>query len=97
MWLNWKLQFYNLLNSFRAAHTVVIPPAGASASSATSYWAKGTGFGTGSTISSWDIEKAMKEKKKEEEQIVVIFQVCLQLKIKLHDGECISTSLLSIV
>lgn len=41
------------------------------------YWAKGTGFGTGSTVSNWDIDKAMKRKKKEEEDIVIIFQVII--------------------
>ncbi|XP_065681736.1 uncharacterized protein LOC100214758 isoform X1 [Hydra vulgaris] len=39
------------------------------------YWAKGTGFGTGSTTSNWDIKKAISEKKKKEKQLVVIFQV----------------------
>ena len=39
------------------------------------YWAKGTGFGTGSTASSWNIEKAMSDKIKEEEELVIIFQV----------------------
>ena len=39
------------------------------------YWAKGTGFGTGSTASNWDIEKALKNKKKKEKNIVIILQV----------------------
>lgn len=39
------------------------------------YWAKGTGFGFGSTVSSWDIEKAMKQKKREEKDMVIILQV----------------------
>ena len=39
------------------------------------YWAKGTGFGTGSTASNWNIERAMSEKIKEEEELVIIFQV----------------------
>jgi len=38
------------------------------------YWAKGTGFGTGSTASNWSIEKAYKEKKKEEELLVIVFK-----------------------
>lgn len=39
------------------------------------YWAKGTGFGTGSTSSGWDIEQALVKQKNEEEHITWILQV----------------------
>ena len=51
------------------------PHNGSSGKNDSTYWAKGTGFGFGSTVSSWDIEKAMKQKKREEKDMVVILQV----------------------
>ena len=39
------------------------------------YWAKGTGFGTGSTMSSWDSEQTMLKKKIEEEHVTGLVQV----------------------
>ncbi|CAG7720785.1 unnamed protein product [Allacma fusca] len=39
------------------------------------YWAKGTGFGTGSTAQSWDIELAMQKKKQEEENVTCLLHV----------------------
>lgn len=39
------------------------------------YWAKGTGFGTGSTSSGWNIEQALVKQKNEEEHITWILQV----------------------
>ncbi|XP_059157271.1 baculoviral IAP repeat-containing protein 6-like isoform X2 [Physella acuta] len=39
------------------------------------YWAKGTGFGTGSTTSSWDAEQAMLRQKGEEEHVACLLQV----------------------
>ncbi|XP_035825485.1 baculoviral IAP repeat-containing protein 6 [Aplysia californica] len=39
------------------------------------YWAKGTGFGTGSTTSSWDAEQAMLKQKGEEEHVACLLQV----------------------
>lgn len=39
------------------------------------YWAKGTGFGTGSTAQSWDVELAMQKKKSEEENVTCLLQV----------------------
>ena len=39
------------------------------------YWAKGTGFGTGSTAQSWDIELAMQKKKQEEENVTCLLSV----------------------
>uniref|UniRef100_A0A2C9JJC5 Dual E2 ubiquitin-conjugating enzyme/E3 ubiquitin-protein ligase BIRC6 n=1 Tax=Biomphalaria glabrata TaxID=6526 RepID=A0A2C9JJC5_BIOGL len=39
------------------------------------YWAKGTGFGTGSTTSSWDAEQALLRQKGEEEHVACLLQV----------------------
>lgn len=39
------------------------------------FWAKGTGFGTGSTTSDWNIENAVKKQKQEEQYITAILQV----------------------
>ena len=39
------------------------------------YWAKGTGFGTGSTTSSWDAEQALLRQRGEEEHVAVLLQV----------------------
>lgn len=39
------------------------------------YWAKGTGFGTGSTSKSWDVEQALLRQKTEEEHVTVFLQV----------------------
>ncbi|XP_013417535.1 baculoviral IAP repeat-containing protein 6 [Lingula anatina] len=39
------------------------------------YWAKGTGFGTGSTTSSWDAEQALLRQKSEEEHVTYLLQV----------------------
>ena len=39
------------------------------------YWAKGTGFGTGSTTSSWDAEQALVRQKQEEEHVACLLQV----------------------
>ena len=39
------------------------------------YWAKGTGFGTGSTTSGWDIEQAMMKQRAEEEHVTYLLQV----------------------
>lgn len=39
------------------------------------YWAKGTGFGTGSTQQSWDVEQALLRQKSEEEHVTVLLQV----------------------
>ena len=42
---------------------------------AQNYWAKGTGFGTGSTTSSWDAEQALIRQKAEEEHVTCLLQV----------------------
>ncbi|XP_048586023.1 baculoviral IAP repeat-containing protein 6 isoform X2 [Nematostella vectensis] len=39
------------------------------------YWAKGTGFGTGSTTSDWDVENAMKKQQAEEAHVTCMLQV----------------------
>ncbi len=39
------------------------------------YWAKGTGFGTGSTTSSWDAEQALLRQRSEEEHVTCLLQV----------------------
>jgi len=47
-------------------------------SSEKQYWAKGTGFGTGSTSSDWDIENAMKKQRAEEAHSTCMLQVQLK-------------------
>uniref|UniRef100_A0A803V358 Dual E2 ubiquitin-conjugating enzyme/E3 ubiquitin-protein ligase BIRC6 n=1 Tax=Ficedula albicollis TaxID=59894 RepID=A0A803V358_FICAL len=39
------------------------------------YWAKGTGFGTGSTASGWDVEQALTKQRLEEEHVTCLLQV----------------------
>ncbi|XP_035734374.1 baculoviral IAP repeat-containing protein 6-like isoform X2 [Vespa mandarinia] len=39
------------------------------------YWAKGTGFGTGSTQQSWNVEQALLRQRSEEEHVTVLVQV----------------------
>ncbi|KAL7288200.1 hypothetical protein TKK_0017750 [Trichogramma kaykai] len=39
------------------------------------YWAKGTGFGTGSTQQSWNVEQALNRQRSEEEHVTVLLQV----------------------
>lgn len=39
------------------------------------YWAKGTGFGTGSTTQSWNVEQALLRQRSEEEHVTVLLQV----------------------
>lgn len=46
------------------------------------YWAKGTGFGTGSTAQSWNVEQALLRQKSEEEHVTVLLQV--KFDINLH-------------
>lgn len=46
------------------------------------YWAKGTGFGTGSTTSSWDAEQALIRQKSEEEHVTCLLQVSVPLLYK---------------
>ncbi|XP_008195667.1 baculoviral IAP repeat-containing protein 6 isoform X2 [Tribolium castaneum] len=39
------------------------------------YWAKGTGYGTGSTQQIWNVEQALLKQKSEEEHVTVLLQV----------------------
>ncbi|XP_045481363.1 baculoviral IAP repeat-containing protein 6 [Harmonia axyridis] len=39
------------------------------------YWAKGTGYGTGSTQQSWNVEQALMKQKSEEEHVTILLQV----------------------
>lgn len=39
------------------------------------YWAKGTGFGTGSTQQSWNVEQALLRQRSEEEHVTILLQV----------------------
>lgn len=39
------------------------------------YWAKGTGFGTGSTQQSWNVEQALVRQRVEEEHVTVLLEV----------------------
>ncbi|KAL4694317.1 hypothetical protein H8959_013582, partial [Pygathrix nigripes] len=41
------------------------------------YWAKGTGFGTGSTASGWDVEQALTKQRLEEEHVTCLLQLLL--------------------
>ena len=43
------------------------------------YWAKGTGFGTGSTMQQWDAEKTLMQQKMEEEHVSCILEVRLHV------------------
>lgn len=45
------------------------------------YWAKGTGFGTGSTASGWDVEQALTKQRLEEEHVTCLLQVCVCVEI----------------
>lgn len=48
------------------------------------YWAKGTGFGTGSTASAWNMEAMIAEKKSEEKYINLCFAILAEF---LQGGE----------
>ncbi|XP_066552631.1 baculoviral IAP repeat-containing protein 6 isoform X3 [Amia ocellicauda] len=49
--------------------------AGGSSEEQQLYWAKGTGFGTGSTASGWDVEQALTKQRLEEEHVTCLLQV----------------------
>ncbi|XP_059217801.1 baculoviral IAP repeat-containing protein 6 isoform X2 [Stomoxys calcitrans] len=53
------------------------------------YWAKGTGFGTGSTTQSWNVEQALLRQKSEEEHVTVLLQV---LASYVNPGDRIPTA-----
>ena len=48
------------------------------------YWAKGTGFGTGSTASGWDVEQALTKQRLEEEHVTCLLQVTLTDSLTLQ-------------
>lgn len=50
------------------------------------YWAKGTGFGTGSTQQSWNVEQALLRQKSEEEHVTVLLEV---LSSYINPGDAI--------
>lgn len=51
------------------------------------YWAKGTGFGTGSTASSWDAEQALIRQKSEEEHVTCLLLVGFFVLLHhIHEG-----------
>jgi len=57
------------------AVTSHVPPAGTTGKpeeKGASYWAKGTGFGTGSTTSSWDADQALLRQKSEEKHVTCL-------------------------
>ncbi|XP_067616443.1 baculoviral IAP repeat-containing protein 6 isoform X2 [Eurosta solidaginis] len=54
------------------------------------YWAKGTGFGTGSTTQSWNVEQALLRQKSEEEHVTVLLQV---LSSYINPGDKIPAAL----
>ncbi|XP_054725362.1 baculoviral IAP repeat-containing protein 6 isoform X3 [Anastrepha obliqua] len=56
------------------------------------YWAKGTGFGTGSTAQSWNVEQALLRQKSEEEHVTVLLQV---LSSYINPGDKIPAALQS--
>lgn len=53
------------------------------------YWAKGTGFGTGSTQQSWNVEQALLRQKSEEEHVTILLQV---LSSYINPGDKIPTN-----
>jgi baculoviral IAP repeat-containing protein 6 len=71
------------------------------------YWAKGTGFGTGSTIQQWDAERTLMQQKMEEEHVTYILQILssyikcfnendmLPSVLELFDHSCVITALSS--
>ncbi|EDX13491.1 GD20723 [Drosophila simulans] len=54
------------------------------------YWAKGTGFGTGSTTQSWNVEQALLRQKSEEEHVTVLLLV---LASYINPGDCIPSEM----
>lgn len=69
-----------MLSAMQTANTPA-PPAPAPTTSEEKghqYWAKGTGFGTGSTTSSWDAEQALLRQKSEEFHVACLLQVIYQ-------------------
>ncbi|XP_062862910.1 baculoviral IAP repeat-containing protein 6 isoform X2 [Trichomycterus rosablanca] len=53
------------------------------------YWAKGTGFGTGSTASGWDVEQALNKQRLEEEHVTCLLQV---LASYINPSGCVNSA-----
>lgn len=68
------LQHETMLAAIQVANTQTVSSTTAEEKSQ-QYWAKGTGFGTGSTTSSWDAEQALLRQKSEEEHVTCLLQV----------------------
>ena len=51
------------------------PPGGGGGKQQPQYWAKGTGFGTGSMQSGWNMEQSLLKKSFEEQNCCAILQV----------------------
>ncbi|CAG0888382.1 unnamed protein product [Cyprideis torosa] len=51
------------------------PPPTSNDGDAAQYWAKGTGFGTGSTNQTWDMERSFHQKKLQEQHVTVLLKV----------------------
>lgn len=49
------------------------------------YWAKGTGFGTGSTLSAWNVD-AMRAKQKSEEKYICLCFAILSEYLSVSEG-----------
>ncbi|XP_064411867.1 baculoviral IAP repeat-containing protein 6 isoform X3 [Latimeria chalumnae] len=62
-------------NSSQTEPQVTTTHSSASAEEQQLYWAKGTGFGTGSTASGWDVEQALTKQRLEEEHVTCLLQV----------------------
>ncbi|XP_060789211.1 baculoviral IAP repeat-containing protein 6 isoform X2 [Neoarius graeffei] len=58
------------------------------------YWAKGTGFGTGSTASGWDVEQALNKQRLEEEHVTCLLQV---LASYINPAGCVCSGDLGLV
>ena len=63
------------MNSLDTSNTSTSTMQGGKTIQSNNYWAKGTGFGTGSTISSWDAEQALLRQKSEEQHVACLLQV----------------------
>ncbi|XP_052766452.1 baculoviral IAP repeat-containing protein 6-like isoform X2 [Mya arenaria] len=67
---------YTVLSAMQAPTAPVTTTAPTtSAEKSQQFWAKGTGFGTGSTTSSWDAEQALIRQRSEEEHVTCLLQV----------------------
>jgi baculoviral IAP repeat-containing protein 6 len=64
-------------NAVTKAATIMQDSRGKSDDKSHLYWAKGTGFGTGSTTQSWNVEQALLRQRSEEEHVTVLLQVNL--------------------